>query len=123
MSSNKFDFLKNKKYINIETFRKSGVGVKTPVWFVIFNQTIYVATSESSGKIKRLKNNKTVRIVPSSFNGTPKGVWQEGQAFFASEDEMHTVMAERRKKYGLLGRIVEKFVTRKGKVVAIGIRI
>jgi len=24
----------NHQYLNIETFRKSGVGVQTPVWFV-----------------------------------------------------------------------------------------
>lgn len=33
---------KNQNYINLETFRKSGEGVKTPVWFVQERDSLYV---------------------------------------------------------------------------------
>ena len=41
---NAFDQLKQQQYLNLETFRKSGVGVKTPVWFVQDGDTLYVRT-------------------------------------------------------------------------------
>ena len=47
----------NEKYIALETFRKNGVGVKTPVWFVEFDDLIWVVTREFTGKVKRLRNN------------------------------------------------------------------
>ncbi len=123
MSTEKHELFKDHKYINIETYRKNGQGVRTPVWFVIFNKVLYIATTETSGKVKRLKNNKLVKIVPSSFNGTPKGEWMEGHAFFASDDELRMIMSQRAKKYGLVGKIIGKIVSRKGRIIAIGIKI
>ncbi len=36
--------LTQQQYINLETFRKSGVGIKTPVWFVQDGDTLFVRT-------------------------------------------------------------------------------
>lgn len=44
----------NQNHITIETFRKSGAGVKTPVWFTTENDVIYIWTEASSGKAKRV---------------------------------------------------------------------
>ena len=35
MSDDKLFQLSKYKYINIETYRKNGTGVSTPVWFVV----------------------------------------------------------------------------------------
>jgi PPOX class probable F420-dependent enzyme len=51
-----FDQLTQQQYINLETFRKNGVGVKTSVWFVQDGDTIYVRTVANSGKVKRIRN-------------------------------------------------------------------
>jgi PPOX class probable F420-dependent enzyme len=40
------------KYLNLETFRKSGLGVKAPVWFVQDGDMIFVRTITDSGKVK-----------------------------------------------------------------------
>ena len=45
---------KDYQYINVETFRKNGKGVKTPVWFVNDANTLAVRTESSSGKMKRI---------------------------------------------------------------------
>ncbi len=45
----------NQNYINIETFRMNGQGVKTPVWFVQDDGSLYVRTAEGSGKVKEDK--------------------------------------------------------------------
>ncbi|WKT57944.1 PPOX class F420-dependent oxidoreductase [Candidatus Nitrosotenuis chungbukensis] len=67
------DSLLDQKYINLETYRKSGKPVCTPVWFVTDNNTIYVITTKETGKVKRLQNNKNVRIAPCGFRGEPRG--------------------------------------------------
>ena len=123
MSSEKLTAFEGQKYLCLETYKKTGHAVKTPVWFVISDGIIYIATTESSGKIKRLKNNKSVRIAPSSYNGKPTGVWMEGQAFFGNETELNLTMSLRNKKYGLLSKIIGMFVSKKGKIVSIGIKI
>ena len=123
MSSEKLAMFEDQRYISLETFKKNGSGVKTPVWFVIHDGIIYVTTMDSSGKVKRLKNTPLVRIVPSNFKGKPKKEWIEGQAFFGSESELKLAMSLRNKKYGLWARIIGLFVSKKGKVVVIGIKI
>jgi uncharacterized protein len=123
MSSEKLTVFERQKYLCLETYKKNGQAVKTPVWFVISDEVIYVATAESSGKVKRLKNNKSVRIVPSSYNGEPKGSWIEGHAFFGNDAELNVTMSLRNKKYGLLSKIIGTFVSKKGKIVSIGIKI
>ena len=123
MSSEKLTIFEGQKYLCLETYKKNGQGVKTPVWFVISNGIIYIATSESSGKVKRLNHNKSVKISPSNFKGEPKGEWVEGQAFFGDESELKLTKSLRNKKYGLLSKIIGKFVSRKGKIVSIGIKL
>jgi len=99
--------LQNQKYLALETFKKNGDAVKTPVWFVIKNNLIYIVTREDTGKIKRLKNNKKVRLAPSNFKGNPIGDWVFGTVNFSSEDETKEVITLRRKKYGFLERIAQ----------------
>ena len=123
MSSEKLAMFEGQKYLCLETYKKNGQGVKTPVWFVISDGVIYVATAESSGKVKRLNHNKSVRISPSNFKGEPKGDWMEGQAFFGNESELNLTMSLRNKKYGLLSKMIGMFVSRKGKIISIGIKI
>ena len=123
MSSEKLAMFYDQKYLCLETFKKNGQGVKTPVWFVISGGTIYVTTMESSWKVKRIKNNKLVKLVPSGFKGKPKGKWVEGEAFFGNESDLKLVMSLRNEKYGLLARIIGLLARKKGKIVVIGIRI
>jgi hypothetical protein len=69
------DQLSQNQFINLETFRKSGVGVKTPVWFVLDGDTIYVRTVANSGKVKRIRNNGQVQIAPCKADGALLGEW------------------------------------------------
>jgi PPOX class probable F420-dependent enzyme len=123
MSSEKLSNFEGEKYLCLETYKKNGHGVKTPVWFVMSDGIIYVATAGSSGKVKRLNLNKSVRIAPSNFKGVPKGEWIQGQAFFGNESELNLTKSLRNKKYGLISKIIGKFVSRKGTIVSIGIKI
>jgi len=112
----------NQQFINVETFRKNGQGVPTPVWFVQDGDTLYVRTVDGSGKVKRIRNNPRVRVTPCDVGGKPKGEWVEGQARFASADEGEKVNGLLSRKYGLMKVMFElmgKFQGRKYTVIAI----
>jgi hypothetical protein len=100
--------IKGENYINLETYRRSGIAVQTPVWFVVNNYSIYVRTIENSGKVKRIRNNPRVRIVPCEVNGYPKGEWISGIARIANANEMAQVDKLLDEKYGALKRQFEQ---------------
>jgi PPOX class probable F420-dependent enzyme len=89
------------KYLNIETFRKNGQGVKTPVWFVLDENTLHVWTQAESGR--RIRRDGSVRVVPSTAAGEPRGEWVSAQAVV--EDSLEVIQyveSLMKKKYGLL---------------------
>ena len=113
----------NQKYVNLETFKKDGSGVKTPVWFVTENDYIYVVTRSKTGKVKRLRNNSSVRICPCTFNGTPKGEWHTGTATMVEGDEVERIIKMRKKKYGIQARLIGMLTKNKGEFVVYAIRL
>jgi len=103
MSLNQFD---RQQYLNIETFRKSGVGVKTPVWFVQDGDILFVRTVADSGKVKRIRNNGQVNIASCKSDGTPLGDWVPAVAREIM-DEVTDRKVDRLldKKYGLMKKM------------------
>ena len=71
---------KNQEFLSLETFRKNGIGVKTPVWFAQEGGTLYIWTIGDSGKIKRIRNNPKVNIAPCRRFGKITGEWIAVQA-------------------------------------------
>jgi uncharacterized protein len=72
---NTLDPFDHQPYLNLETFRKSGASVKTPVWFTQHGDTLFVRTVDNSGKVKRVRHNGSVNIAPCKVDGTPLGGW------------------------------------------------
>ena len=120
---NHLDQFLDQKYINLETYKKDGTSVRTPVWFVIDNDLIYVITRESTGKVKRLKNNHDVRIVLCSFKGEPKNEWIKGKAEKITGKEADIAIKLRKKKYGMSARLIGLFTSQKGNLVVYSIKI
>lgn len=75
------------KYIVLESFKKNGAGVQTPVWYVLHNSRFYVYTEEKSWKVKRVRNNPRVRIAPCDMRGNVKGEFLEGRASIITGEE------------------------------------
>jgi len=75
------------KYLSIESFKRNGEGVKTPVWFVLHNGIFYVYTEADSWKVKRIRNNPRVRVAVCSVRGTVKGPWLDATASIIEGDE------------------------------------
>ena len=94
------------QFLCMETFRKNGQGVKTPVWFVQEGEAFFIWTGAVSGKVKRINNNNRVMIVPSKADGTPLGEWvQASAAADGSEAAIQHAKGLFTKKYGLQFRM------------------
>jgi PPOX class probable F420-dependent enzyme len=65
--------LEGYRFLDLTTFRKNGIAVVTTVLFTVANDKIYVWTTKDSGKVKRIRNNPTVQIVPSTRPGRSLG--------------------------------------------------
>jgi uncharacterized protein len=72
--------LRESKYLALTTFRKSGHGVSTPMWFAIEGEKIYMQTNAGSWKVKRIANSPQVEVRPSDSRGKPLGEVQPGTA-------------------------------------------
>ncbi len=114
---------KDQQYISLETYRKNGQPVATPVWFVMDDNFIDIVTRSKTGKVKRARNNPQVRVVISDFKGKPKGSWHEGTAQFLSENESALAVKKRDKKYGIKAKLASLITSRKGKYVAIRVTL
>ena len=75
------------QYINLETFRKSGVGVKTPVWFAMEEGILYTRTMANSWKVKRLNRDPRIKVTPSDARGEPLGTWVDGRAYEINDSD------------------------------------
>ncbi|TMI59707.1 PPOX class F420-dependent oxidoreductase [Candidatus Bathyarchaeota archaeon] len=114
------------KHISLETYRKTGAAVRTPVWFIEENGELLVRTDSSTGKIKRIRNNPRVRIAPCNARGTVKGRWVDGEARMIESESSEHVFSLLRKKYGVSYRIVrfvQRFSRSKAHPIGLAIRI
>ncbi|MBK8823550.1 MAG: PPOX class F420-dependent oxidoreductase [Anaerolineales bacterium] len=99
----KLDQFEKQQYLNVETFRKNGQGIKTPVWFVRDGEALQVWTQAGAGKAKRIRNNGTVRVAPSTGSGEPTGEWQDARAQTnESPEAIKHVETLMKKKYGAM---------------------
>lgn len=87
-----FGALERSKYLNLESFRKSGQGVRTPVWFAGdpaggTPQKLYVYTEAGAGKAKRIRRDSRVRLAPCNVRGKLLGDWIEARAEIVEGEE------------------------------------
>jgi PPOX class probable F420-dependent enzyme len=113
---NAYEQFKKQKYLNLETFRRNGESMKTPVWFVGNDEIIYVQTVANSSKVKRIHNNVSVNITPCKMDGTPTGFWVPAIA----REVTGTEIAEKvnrllERKYGLMKKLFVLQVSRQGR--------
>lgn len=104
MSDTRFDSLQGRKYLNIETLRKNGQGVRTPVWFAGepaqgAPEKLYVYSTADAGKAKRIRNNGRVRVAPCDMRGKLLGEWVDAQAEILTGTEAEHGMRLLNKKY------------------------
>jgi PPOX class probable F420-dependent enzyme len=115
--------LRDARYIALETFRKNGEAVKTPVWQASEDGTMYVWTDADSWKVKRIRNNNRVRLCQSDVRGKPLSDWVEAQAKILEMSEEDKTQRQRfTAKYGWqfwLFYLIAKLGRRKSLVIEI----
>ena len=104
MADARFASLQGQKYLNLESFRKNGQGVPTPVWFAEEPQQgapekMYVYSTANSGQAKRIRNSGRVRVAPCDMRGKLLGEWVDAQASIVTGDEFEHGMELLNKKY------------------------
>ena len=114
------------EHLTVESYRKNGEAVRTPVWFIEKDGTLFVRTDSDTGKAKRIRRNPRVRIAPCTIRGKPTGDWINAQAQFAEEAEAQEAYRLLKAKYGMqyrLIRFIEKFQRGPSKAVCLSIKI
>jgi PPOX class probable F420-dependent enzyme len=108
--------LQHAQYVNLATFRRSGVAVATPVWAAPTNGSFYVFTTQEAGKIKRLRNGDRARIAKCDSRGRLQGDWHDARAVIIDDvNETRTALAALREKYGWQMWLAEFFSRLTGK--------
>ena len=122
MSDEKLNQFAGQKYLNIETYRRNGEAVATPVWFAEDAGVLYIYSLANAGKVKRIRNNPRVRVMPCDVRGKPKGDWVEARARVlddAGAERAHSLLD---KKYGWMkkiGGLYSKLMKRERAAIAI----
>ena len=106
MASPSLAQFEGEKYLSLETFKKSGQGVPTPVWFVLANGAFYAYTEAGSWKVKRIRNNPRVRIAPCDMRGNVTGEWVDAAARPLDAANAKRADDLLNRKYGLMKRIL-----------------
>ncbi|MCV7240737.1 PPOX class F420-dependent oxidoreductase [Mycolicibacterium celeriflavum] len=75
------------RQILLVTFKRSGEAVPSPINHGVADGKLYVRTDPSTGKVKRLRNNPRVVVVPCNLRGKPKGQPVAGIARILPEAE------------------------------------
>ena len=88
------------------------------------NGTFYIYSLANAGKVKRIRNNPNVRIVPCDMRGKPNGEWVAAKARILDERGAalgHELLI---KKYGWMkriGDIFSKLMQRQRAVIALNV--
>ena len=115
MADNQGTALDAERYISLETFRKDGSGVKTPVWAAALEGKLVVVTDGTSHKVKRLRNDPKIRVAGCDRIGKVHGPWHAGTARILDEAGAARAEAVLAKKYGFQYRILNLFSTLSGR--------
>ena len=104
----------NQNYLNMESYRKSGEAIRTPLWFVQDGQVLYFYTVAHSFKVTRLKNNPRCRVAPCDMRGNLKGDWVDASARLLDAEEAKHADNLLNAKYGLMKRTLNFFAKLRG---------
>ena len=101
-----FSRFRKEEFLSLETYRKNGETIKSPMWFSQDNDALYLWTMADTSKVKRIRNNPHVNIAPCKRMGEVTGEWMTAHATIDDSPIMVAqVEAMLLKKIGLFFRI------------------
>jgi PPOX class probable F420-dependent enzyme len=93
--------LDGERYVSVESFRKDGSGVKTPVWAAPLDGKLVVVSAGDSYKVKRIRRDPKVRVAACASRGEVRGPWHDGTGRILDDPEqIRRAHAALRAKYG-----------------------
>ena len=96
-----FQALAAAKYVSLESYRKSGAPVRTPVWITADLGKLYCWTLTDTGKVKRIRANSAVRLAKCDARGKLEGEWVAARAkILDSPAALNAQLRRLRAKYG-----------------------
>jgi PPOX class probable F420-dependent enzyme len=107
--------LRGATYIQLTTFRRSGVGVPTAVHVVLDADEAFFRTWDTTGKAKRLRHTTDVRVARSTMLGRPRGPAIAARAYLLhgeASDRAARLLARRHPV--LHGRLIPWYHRRRG---------
>ena len=99
------------QYIALETYKKNGEAVRTPVWVTQEAGKLYVITEGNSWKVKRIRNKPHVRLAKSDARGNVQGDWLTATARVLTDPASVNQQGKRlAAKYGLIYHLFTLFL-------------
>ncbi len=95
-----FTSLSRYEFVLLTTFRTSGVGVPTAMWFAYEQGKLYMVTGRTTAKLKRIRTTSRVLLAPCDWMGNLLGPQIEGYARELPEAEHAHANAVLAQKYG-----------------------
>lgn len=89
------------RYLSLESYRRDGTPVRTPLWFAAMPATgaLVAYTDADSAKVKRLRRTPRCRVASCTMRGTLTGPWLAAQASLGAGDGAAPGMALLNRKY------------------------
>ncbi len=106
--------LADARFIDLVTFRRSGVPVGTPVLFVQDGTRLLVRTSAGAGKLKRLAHTPDVELTPCDSKGAHLGATLTGTARILGPEAIGPALQAIHAKHRIAGPIATFVRHRKG---------
>jgi PPOX class probable F420-dependent enzyme len=81
--------LARERYVNLITFKRSGDGVETPIWFAADPQDprrLWMYTNGRSWKVKRIRNDARARVAACNARGKLHGPWLDAKARIENDE-------------------------------------
>jgi uncharacterized protein len=104
-----FEALRNFRQAIVVTYRRSGEPMPTPINHAISDDgKLYFRSEPHVGKMKRIRNDPRVLVVPSTFRGKPRGAAAEGIARELSGAEAERAFELIRSNWGGVMRPYER---------------
>jgi PPOX class probable F420-dependent enzyme len=113
MSGADWQALASARYLNLESFKRDGTAVRTPLWFAPdADGTFYIYSQAEAYKVKRLRRTPACRVAACDMRGNVSGPWLEARAEILSGEAAARGMALLDRRYwpwkqmlGLLARL------------------
>jgi uncharacterized protein len=89
------------KYVSIESFKRDGTGVTTPVWFVVEDGRVFCRSDPETHKVKRIRRKPEITVARCNVRGTVKGERLPARVEFVPESEWPRLQHAYDRKYRL----------------------